>query len=371
MAPNSNMLNAIGLMSGTSMDGIDAAFLRTDGKTIEEFGPSLSLSYENEFRDRLRGALRSDSSDPRLADIERDLTNLHARIIEQLLVKNKLTPDAVDLIGFHGHTLDHRPDEGITLQIGNGEQLASETGIPVVNNFRSNDVASGGEGAPFAPLYHRALAHLLDKPLAVLNIGGVANVTWIGPDDKILAFDTGPGNALIDDWVFQTQDQSMDLDGKIARTGTIDNDILAQLLDHPYFLKRPPKSLDRGDFNMDVISALKPSDGAATLSAFTVKTIAKAQDYFPMPVKYWLVCGGGRKNPFLMQMLADELGVPVEPVEDVRWNGDELEAQAFAFLGVRSLAGLPLSLPTTTAVMKPTTGGTLHLPPDYTGELGR
>jgi anhydro-N-acetylmuramic acid kinase len=371
MAQNLDMLNAIGLMSGTSMDGIDAALLRTDGKTIEEFGPSLSLSYDNEFRERLRGALRSDANDPCLADIERDLTNLHSRIIEKLLAENKLTPDAIDLIGFHGHTLDHRPDKGITLQIGSGEQLASETGIPVINDFRSNDVACGGEGAPFAPLYHQALAQSLDKPVAILNIGGVANVTWIGPGDDILAFDTGPGNALIDDWVFKKQDKPMDLDGKLAQAGIIDNDILGQLLEHPYFLKPPPKSLDRGDFNVEAIATLSPSDGAATLSAFTVKAIAKARDYFPIPAKCWLVCGGGRKNPFLMQMLADELGVPVEPVEDVRWNGDELEAQAFAFLGVRSFAGLPLSLPTTTAVAKPTTGGRLHLPPGYTRELGR
>jgi anhydro-N-acetylmuramic acid kinase len=286
-------------------------------------------------------------------------------------VDNQLTHDAVDLIGFHGHTLDHRPEEGITLQIGSGEQLAYETGIPVINDFRSNDVASGGEGAPFAPLYHQALAHSLDKPVAILNIGGVANVTWIGQDDDVLAFDTGPGNALIDDWVFQTQDQPMDFDGKLAQAGIVDHKILMQLLDHPYFLKRPPKSLDRGGVNVEAISTLSPADGAATLSAFTVKAIAMAQDYFKIPAKYWLVCGGGRKNPFIMQMLADELGVPVDSVEEVRWNGDELEAQAFAFLGIRSLVGLPLSLPTTTGVPKPTTGGTLHLPSGYTGKLGR
>ncbi len=370
MTADLKMLNAIGLMSGTSMDGIDAALLRTDGTIIEEFGPSLSLAYDNEFRDRLREALRSHVNDPRLIDIERDLTTLHARIIKKLLADNHLTSDAVDLIGFHGHTLDHRPDKGITLQIGSGEQLAAETGIPVINNFRSNDVACGGEGAPFAPLFHQALAHLLEKPVVILNIGGVANVTWIGQHNDILAFDTGPGNALIDDWVSKTQEKAMDLDGKLAQSGTINNNILTRLLDHQYFLKHPPKSLDRGDFHVESISTLSPADGAATLSAFTVKAIAMARDYLPIPAKYWLVCGGGRNNPFIMKMLADELGVPVKPVEDVRWNGDELEAQAFAFLGVRSLAGLPLSLPTTTAVRKPTTGGKLHLPPGHPGKLG-
>lgn len=365
MANELNILTVIGLMSGTSMDGIDAALLRTDGQTISEFGPSLSLAYYDDFRARLRSVLRSKKNDRHLINIEYELTKLHTYVIEKLLEINKLTSESIDLIGFHGHTIDHRPTDGITLQIGSGEQLSSETGIPVINNFRSNDVACGGEGAPLAPLYHQALAHSLEKPVVILNIGGVANITWVGPDGEMLAFDTGPGNALIDDWVKQTTGEPMDFDGKLAHEGRIDKGILSQLVSHAYFTKLPPKSLDRGDFSMVAAASLRPADGAATLSAFTAKTISKAGVFFPQPAKRWLVCGGGRKNPVLMQMLNDELDVPVEPVENVHWNGDELEAQAFAFLGVRSLAGLPLSLPTTTAVKEPTTGGILHVPPGY------
>jgi anhydro-N-acetylmuramic acid kinase len=369
MAAESKIRTAIGLMSGTSMDGIDAALIRTDGQAIQEFGPCLSLPYDEGFRGRLRGVLRRDANDKRLSDIERNLTTRHARAVEQLIAENGIAPNTVDLIGFHGQTLDHRPDEGITLQIGDGAFLASETGIPVVNDFRSNDVASGGEGAPFASLYHQALARELGKPMVVLNLGGVANVTWIGAGEDIVAFDTGPASALIDDWVAQKQDQTMDVDGKLAAVGTVDDAILLRMLDQPYFAKNPPKSLDRGDFDLDLVGSLNVADGAATLTAFTAKSVAAARAHFPQPAKQWLVTGGGRKNPTMMKRLADEVGVSVEPVENVGWDGDNLEAQAFAFLGVRSIGNLPLSLPTTTGVAQPMTGGQLHLPPGYCGEL--
>ena len=371
MAADQNVRTAIGLMSGTSMDGIDVALIRTDGQTIQEFGPSLSLTYDEGFRDRLRSVLRCDASDPRLIDIEIDLTDLHARGVERLIMENGIATENIDLIGFHGQTLDHRPADGVTLQIGDGGRLASETGIPVVNDFRSNDVARGGEGAPFASLYHQALAHELDKPVVVLNLGGVANVTWVGAGGDILAFDTGPASALIDDWVARKLSQTMDIDGKLAAAGTADETILSRMLDQAYFDKKPPKSLDRRDFNLDLVGPLNAADGAATLTAFTAKSVAAAGAHFPQPAKQWMVTGGGRMNPTMMKLIADEVGVSVNPVEQVGWDGDNLEAQAFAFLGVRSVSDLPLSLPTTTGVARPMTGGRLHLPPGYKGKLAR
>ena len=348
------MLTALGLMSGTSLDGIDAALVRTDGERVYEFGPALTVPYAEEFRARLRAVLGSDGG---FEAIERDLTLLHARAVRELLDGS----DPPDVIGFHGHTVLHRPAEGLTRQIGDGALLAAETGVPVVNDFRSADVAAGGEGAPFAPLFHAALAGDLEKPLAVLNVGGVANVTWIGPDGAILAFDTGPGNALIDDWMLATTGRRFDEGGALAAAGTVDGAVLADLLDHPYFLKPPPKSLDRGDFTGDAVAGLSPADGAATLSAFTAA--AAATDFLPEKPGRWLVCGGGRHNRTLMAMLQDAVGAPVDAVEAVGWQGDSLEAQAFAFLAVRSLIGLPLSLPTTTGVREPMTGGVVTRPP--------
>jgi anhydro-N-acetylmuramic acid kinase len=265
----------------------------------------------------------------------------------------------IRVLGFHGHTIDHRPADGVTRQIGDGALLAAETGIDVVADFRAADVAAGGEGAPFAPLYHAALCRDLAKPVCVLNVGGVANLTWIGADGVPLAFDTGPGNALLDDWVRRHTGAAMDTDGALAASGTAVPAAVAAYLDDPYFARTPPKSLDRLDFDLDPVAALSPADGAATLVAVTCAAVARAIDHLPAPPERWLVTGGGRHNPVIMAILAAMMAAPVEPVERVGWNGDALEAQAFAFLATRSLAGLPLSLPTTTGVAAPITGGRL------------
>jgi anhydro-N-acetylmuramic acid kinase len=270
----------------------------------------------------------------------------------------------VDLVGFHGHTILHRPDEGRTWQLGDGALLAGLTGIDVVCDFRSADVAAGGQGAPFAPLYHAALASGLEKPVAVLNIGGVANVTWIGPGaSDILAFDTGPGNALIDDWALAHSGRPVDLDGALAAVGRADRAFVERFLAHAFFERAPPKSLDRDDFAGFVPTGFSPADGAATLTAMTAAAAARAAEHFPLPVRRWLVCGGGRHNPVLMAALASLVGKPVDPVEVVGWDGDALEAQAFAYLAVRSTLGLPLSLPGTTGVVRPMTGGRLFFAP--------
>ena len=344
-------MKALGLMSGTSLDGIDAAIIVTDGERAVSPGPALTVPYDDDFRERLRGET---------VDVERALTLLHAQAVDRLLTENSMTSGDIDVIGFHGHTVEHRPADGVTRQIGDGGLLAKETGIQVVCDFRSADVAAGGEGAPLAPLYHAALAQDLTKPLAVLNVGGVANVTWLGEDGEIIAFDTGPGNALLDDWMAKTTGKPMDVDGQLARSGTIHKGMLAQLLAHPYFDRPPPKSLDRNDFSAEVISGVSACDGAAVLTAFTARAVAWSLRFLPAEPKRWLVCGGGRHNPVMMNALREALNTDVKAVEAVGWQGDALEAQAFAYLAVRSLKNLPLSLPTTTGVVEATTGGVLH-----------
>ncbi len=348
---------AIGLMSGTSLDGIDAACVVTDGREHVETGPSLTIPYESGLRERLRAVLGGAGP---VAEVERALTEAHAEAVRALL--GHAGVGEVDLVGLHGHTILHRPREGRTWQIGDGALLAARLGIDVVADFRSADVAAGGEGAPLAPLYHRARAGGLPRPIAVLNLGGVGNVTWIGAGaDEILAFDTGPGNAMIDDWVRLHTGRAIDAEGALARTGRVDETHVTRFLADPYFQRRPPKSLDRDDFARFRPTGLGPADGAATLTAMTAAAVARAAGHFPEPVRQWLVTGGGRHNATLMAMLQQRLGAPVAPVEQAGWDGDALEAQAFAYLAVRSIRGLPLSLPSTTGVRAPMPGGRLHL----------
>jgi anhydro-N-acetylmuramic acid kinase len=357
------MRRALGLMSGTSLDGIDVALIATDGRERVAAGPALTIPYPADFCERLRGVLGGIGP---VGDVEAELTRLHAAAVAGFLARHP--GPAIDLVGFHGHTILHRPAERRTWQIGDGALLARLVGIEVVGDFRSADVAAGGEGAPLAPLYHAALAAPLAKPLAVLNIGGVANVTWIGETGsseggEVIAFDTGPGNALIDDWVRRTTGAAADLDGALARAGRASQRHVARFLDHPFFARLPPKSLDRDDFRDAAPDGLSPADGAATLTEMTAAAVAASLRHLPVAPREWLVCGGGRHNPALMEALARQLAAPVRPVEAVGWDGDALEAQAFAYLAVRSVLGLPLSLPSTTGVPRPTRGGRLfHVP---------
>jgi anhydro-N-acetylmuramic acid kinase len=351
--------HAIGLMSGTSLDGIDVAMIETDGRERVITGPALTIPYPDVFRERLRSVLGGVGP---VGEIEAELTGLHAEAVEQFLARHPGT--TADIAGLHGHTILHRPAERRTCQLGNGAWLARRLRIDVVADFRSADVAAGGEGAPLAPLFHAALAAALPKPLAVLNLGGVANVTWIGSGGiggaaDILAFDTGPGNALIDDWARVHTGAAADLGGGLAAAGRTSETHVARFLQRPFFARRPPKSLDRDDFRDAMPEGLSLEDGAATLTEMTAAAVVAGCKHFPAPAREWLVCGGGRHNPTLIAALARRLGAPVRPVEAVGWNGDALEAQAFAYLAVRSIAGLPLSLPSTTGVPRPTTGGRL------------
>jgi anhydro-N-acetylmuramic acid kinase len=359
----------IGLMSGTSLDGIDAALLETDGEAVAVPGPALTRPYDPETRAVLRAAIlearglgEGSPMPDSIRAAETRATEAHAEAVRALLAQAGLQAKDVALIGLHGQTILHRPEARLTWQIGDGAALARATGIAVVNDFRSADVRAGGEGAPLVPLYHAALvreAAGLRPPVAVVNIGGVANVTYVGRD-QILAFDTGPGNAPIDDWAFHHTGRPVDEGGALARTGRIDNAALEAMLAHGFFDRVPPKSLDRMDFGTEHVAHLSPEDGAATLTAFTAASIAKARAHFPEPANAWIVCGGGRHNPVLMEALRAQVNAPVRTAEDAGWRGDFLEAEAFAYLAVRSRRGLPLSLPTTTGVAKPMTGGRFH-----------
>ncbi len=360
------ILKVVGMMSGTSLDGVDAALLETDGEEFVRSGPALSEPYSESLRALLQRTLAEaalpafDSGLIREAELA--LTDAHAVIVQRLLAGASLRPREVALIGFHGQTILHRPGERRTWQIGDGARLAAATGVAVVNDFRSADVAAGGQGAPFVPLYHAALVRssvAIAPPVVIANIGGVANVTFVG-DTTILAFDTGPGNAPIDDWAQRHTGRPVDENGALAAQGRVRPDILAKLLENEYFRLPPPKSLDRMDFGTNAVEGLSPADGAATLTAFTASALVRALEHFPQTPRRWIVCGGGRHNPVLMQHLAALVGSAAYPAERVGWRGDFIEAEAFAYLAARSLKGLPLSLPTTTGVPIPMTGGRLH-----------
>ena len=356
-------LTALGLMSGTSMDGVDAAILVSDGESVARHGPWLSRPYRADLRARLRSVLGGHGE---VETVGEAITRVHAETVNQLLQENALSANNIDVIGFHGHTILHQPEAGRTWQIGDGGLLARLCDIDAVDDFRSADVAEGGQGAPLAPLYHEALARDMEKPLAVLNLGGVANLTWIGRNGPPIAFDTGPGNALIDDWMSRRAGQDMDMDGAMAVSGRVDESVLATLLANDYFARPAPKSLDRDAFRLDPADGLDAADGVATLTAFTVHAVAAALAHLPAPPRRWLVTGGGRRNRTLMGWLSRLLTTPVEPVEAVGWRGDALEAEAFAFLALRSLRGLHLSLPSTTGVGRLVSGGRLHRAPTST-----
>ena len=355
---------ALGMMSGTSLDGVDAALIETDGVAVSGFGPWRTTPYSDDLRERLRAVIEERGV---REDAERALTAFHAEVAEVLLAEAGVRREEVAVAGFPGHTVRHEPEFGRTDQISDGAALARRLGIDVVNDFRSNDVRAGGQGAPLVPLFHAALARRsgLAAPLAVLNLGGVANVTWIGgPDDQdLLAFDTGPGCALIDDWVRQKTEAAFDRDGRLARSGTADRAALDALLAQPYFDAKPPKSLDRNAFDPAPVGGLSAGDGAATLVAFTAEAVRRALAHMPAAPLRWLVSGGGRHNPALMAALAERLGAPCDAVESVGWQGDALEAQAFGYLAVRSHRGLALSLPRTTGVPHPVSGGVFHPAP--------
>lgn len=347
---------AMGFMSGTSLDGVDGAVIRTDGARVLEVGPTRTVPYDPATRDLLRAALGTRDGHAAAAQA---LTRVHIDLAHDLIAAAPVPPAVV---GFHGQTVWHRPEARETVQIGDPEALADALDMPVVWALRQADVAAGGQGAPLASVYHRALAADLPKPLAVLNLGGVGNVTWIGDGEDILAFDTGPANAPLDDWVRDKLGRAYDAGGEIAAAGTPDGTRVTAALARPYFAVRPPKSLDRNDFTSADADGLSVEDGAATLVEIVAATVAAARDWLPTPPSRWLVTGGGRHNRTMMARLGAYLDAPVDPVEAVGWRGDSLEAEAFALMAVRSLGGRPITFPGTTGAPAPMTGGVLIRP---------
>jgi anhydro-N-acetylmuramic acid kinase len=369
-------VSAIGLMSGTSYDGVDVALIETDGEAIGGLGPTGLRPYDEEERALLRRAMAQavnlpdrDERPGCLVEAERLVTRSHAEAVETFLAANGLSPDDIAVIGFHGQTVLHDPDRRLTVQLGWGEALAGRLGIPVVHDFRAADVAAGGQGAPLMPVFHRALTRLIgaEGPTGLLNIGGVANVTYIA-DEELIAFDTGPGNALIDDFLRLRSGAPYDADGRAAAAGRVDESAVERILAHPFFAKPPPKSLDRNAFHHWVaqdekLGGKSVEDGAATLTAVTAAAIARAAQLLPRKPATFIAAGGGIRNPALMRMLSERLApATVRTADTVGWSGDALEAQGFAYLAVRSLKGLPISFPGTTGVPQPMTGGVLAEP---------
>lgn len=358
-------VRALGAMSGTSLDGVDAAVVVTDGARIFEFGESAYRPYSEAERQVLRGALGKGVGADGVAEAAEVVETAHAEVLAAF--------HDIDIVGFHGQTFLHRPAERLTHQAGDGSLLAEVLGVPVVWDFRTADVRLGGQGAPLAPFFHFACAQFAGarNPLVFLNIGGVANLTWVDPSahtpetpGALLAFDTGPGNALIDDLMRARLGQARDEGGALAAEGRIDTDIADRLLAHPYFLKIPPKSLDRDEFSsLSVrVAELSDADAAATLSFITAACVARGLEHCPSRADRILVCGGGRHNPTIMGLIAEMADCPVAPVETVGLDGDMLEAQAFGYLAVRVARGWPTSAPGTTGVAAPVGGGRISEP---------
>lgn len=374
LASSAASILAIGLMSGTSQDGVDVALIDSDGEQIRQVGATACRPYSEAERTILRRAtaaaanLLDRTARPHsVAEAERLINDAHAEAVESFLAANGLRRDEVAVIGFHGQTLLHRPKRRLTLQIGDGRALAARLGIPVVYDFRAADIAAGGQGAPLAPVFHRALVRQLNRPwpVAVLNLGGVANVTYID-GEQLIACDTGPGNALLDDFLRLRTGAALDTDGRTAASGVVDEKTIERLLAHSFFALPPPKSLDRNAFRGfigDTLDGIGVADGAATLTALTAAAVARIIAHLPRAPASWIVAGGGARNPTLMRMLAERLApAAVDPAHAVGWSIDSLEAQAFAYLAVRSLRGLPLTFPGTTGAPRPLTGGVLAKP---------
>jgi len=357
-------MRVLGFMSGTSLDGVDAAILETDGECIQGFGPThFSLFAEQERALVTRATEQFVATGTAAADLlaaaDQIIVQAHIRCAQALLAM----PGAgqIDLIGYHGQTVLHRPERGLTIQIGDPARIAAALGVDVIADVRKADIAAGGEGAPLVPVYHAALAQSLDAPgpIAFLNLGGVANLTWIGADGRLIALDTGPGNGLIDLMVQQRGLGRYDQDGALAARGKVDQTALAQWLAHPYFSRKGPKSLDRYDFPLNLVDALAPADAAATLVALTAQAVALAAGTLPERPQRWIVCGGGRHNPVMMQALREALG-RCQSADDVGLRGDFIEAEAIGFIAARSLRALPVSFPGTTGVPAPTSAGVLY-----------
>lgn len=363
---------ALGLMSGTSMDGIDVALIDSDGETISSFGPFQSFAYTADEQAVLRqgvaaaaGLRERKSRPPALLRAEQLVTERHGEAVLAFLSELGIAREEVAIVGFHGQTVLHRPELGLTIQIGDGQALSKRIGIPVVYDFRARDMVHGGEGAPLVPVFHQALARSsgLPFPLIVMNVGGVANITYLESADAVpLACDVGPGGALLDDFMLERTGLAMDKDGAAAAAGRIDAAVLDELLAHPFFAVEPPKSLDRNTMTRQAVARLSTVDGAATLTAFTARAAGRILGFLPSPPKTLIVAGGGAYNPTLRAMLSRSFSLAALSADDIGWSASALEAQAFAYLAIRARLELALTFPTTTGVSAPVSGGEFAFP---------
>lgn len=369
-------MRILGFMSGTSLDAVDMAVLETDGEAILAFGPA----GEQKLDPGVRALVQQATDDARawawhapepasFGPAARAVAEEHLHAARGFMAEHGIKAADLDLVGFHGQTVWHEPPgrtraEGRTVQLGDASILAKGLGLPVAHDFRTADVAAGGQGAPLAPVYHDAIRRWsgIDGPMAVLNLGGVGNITLVTKGGELRAFDTGPANGMIDRWVQSRTDKRLDEDGTLALAGRVHKDIVAAYLDHPYFRARGAKSLDRYDFTLDRVEHLSLEDGAATLTAFAACAVALGVEACPEKPRRIVVSGGGRHNPVLLDWIAEYLSVPVAKAEAHGWRGDAIEAEAFAYLAARTARGLPISFPGTTGVPAPMTGGRIERP---------
>jgi len=356
-------------MSGTTFDGVDAALVQTDGHKIKKIGETHLVSYPEDFRNKIRHVISGTPSLREILELEDEITLFHCKTVQQLLKKSGLKQQDIDAVAFHGQTIYHDAKKSKTWQLANGSLMAKELGINVINDFRRRDIAQGGEGAPLVPFYHLAISEKIPKPVAFVNIGGVSNITFINQKDEMIAFDTGPGCALIDDWMYTRLKSPFDYNGETAASGVANKTKIDHLISNSkFFTQPPPKSLDRNEFSniFRKLSSLNTADGAATLTELTARSIHEAKKFLPEPPKMWIICGGGRKNKHLMNLLNNKYAIKAVNIDQVKFgsfsiNGDFVEAQAFAFLAARSILKLPITLPSTTGTIQPASGGAFYL----------
>ena len=354
-------------MSGTSIDGIDASIIKSDGEQFLEIIDDMYLKYDPKLRDKLKKTIDSCFSKSQFSklykdikEVEKEMTIFHAKACKLIIKRNKEIN--VDLIGFHGQTIVHKPKEGYSIQIGNSRLLSKMIKKTVVSNFRENDILNGGHGAPLAPLYHKLLLSKikLSFPLVFINIGGISNITYIESEKKLISFDTGPGNYLIDQWIKSKSKMDYDDKGSIAQSGNLNKSILKKFLNNPYYNKKPPKSLDVKDFDLFDLNTLSLKDGSRTLSMLTVESICKSINKLKKSPKKILFSGGGRKNQFIIDNIKNNINIPLHLIDEFKFDGDFIESQAFAYLAIRSYLKKVITFPGTTGVKKPCSGGTIY-----------
>ena len=358
------ILNALGILSGSAIDGVDITFIKTDGVDVFETGHTITVPYEDELRQKIRSVLGLKPDTPEnqnlLNEVEKELTQFWAEAVKDYIATYDVE---VDVIGLDGHTVCNEPKNHFIYQLGDGELLSKLTGIKVVYNFHSADIAAGGQGAPLGVTFYNAITMQKEKPLAVVDISGISSISWIGSYGEMVSFHSGPGNAAIDEWVMKHAGMHMDYNGKLAITGVVNEQIVSALMKHKYFAKYPPKSTHREEFKekLEHLEGLSLEDGAATATAFVAESIAYSLLlYVPEIPKKIMVCGGGAKNPTLMRFLRQRLpDVEVCTAEDWGQNSIAVGVQTIAFLAVRRLYYLPISFPTTTGVYEPMIGGKL------------